>query len=77
MSTAPFLPASPVIATRYGHRLGRAEYRAYPWGLSHVDGGSGAWYGDESTARTVLAAVVGDGLATAAPVTPWGSWLNR
>jgi hypothetical protein len=51
------------IATRRNPRNGRTEYRAYPQGVDHEDGGAGGWYADRTQAEQVLAA------ATTAPGT--------
>lgn len=52
---AEWVAAGPEIATRWGHRLGRQEFRAYPHGRRNVDGGAGGWYGSREQAENVLA----------------------
>lgn len=47
-----------MIATRQNPRTGRTEFRAYPQGRDHEDGGVGAWYAERAQAEGVQTAAI-------------------
>ena len=51
-------PVRPEIGERWNHRMGRREWRAYPQGVAHPDGGAGPWVPDRDRAVDILTAAL-------------------